>query len=59
MIQSEIQRRENRIKTIRENDVWEYRKEPPKDWNKPLPEWLLERDKVSNLKDKQNKRKSN
>lgn len=59
MIQSEIQRKENRIKTIRENDTWEYRKEPPTDWNKPLPEWLLERDKVSNLKNKENKRKSN
>lgn len=22
--------------------MWKKRKEPPKDWNKPLPEWLNE-----------------
>ncbi|CAF0822328.1 unnamed protein product [Didymodactylos carnosus] len=27
------------------NNVWEYRTEPPSDWNSPLPEWAVKRAK--------------
>lgn len=36
-----------RIQTIRENNVWELRKEPPSDWNAELPDWAKERVKES------------
>lgn len=32
-----------RIQTIRDNNVWELRKEPPSDWNAELPDWAKER----------------
>ena len=32
-----------RIDSIKKNDVWELRKEPPSDWNAPLPDWANER----------------
>lgn len=31
------------------NKVWRNRREPPKDWNKPLPEWIRQRDEHSYL----------
>lgn len=40
MIESERKRRRERLLAHYNNDVWEKRKEPPKDWNKPLPEEL-------------------
>lgn len=38
IIHSERQRRLKRLEAHYKNDVWEKRKEPPPDWNKPLPE---------------------
>ncbi len=36
-----------RIDSIKANDVWELRKEPPSDWNSSLPDWAAERIKSS------------
>ncbi|CAF0838259.1 unnamed protein product [Brachionus calyciflorus] len=30
-----------RVESIIKNDVWLLRKEPPSDWNAPLPDWAL------------------
>ncbi|XP_066995567.2 synaptic plasticity regulator PANTS [Anabrus simplex] len=38
VIESEKQRRYNRLSAHYRNDVWEKRKEPPENWNVPLPE---------------------
>lgn len=43
--ENELARR--RIESIKNNDVWELRKEPPSDWNDPLPDWAAERVKDS------------
>lgn len=40
LIESEKQRRFARLSANYANDVWERRKEPPKNWNAPLPEWM-------------------
>ena len=32
-----------RIESIKNNDVWEARTEPPSDWNAPLPDWAAQR----------------
>ena len=37
MVDREKVRMEERLKTHKENDVWEPRTSPPEDWNKPLP----------------------
>lgn len=61
VIRSEKYRRHQRLKAHYENDIWEVRKEPPKDWNNPLPEWMQKRDentylaiKAQELKDSTN-----
>ncbi|XP_023030129.1 synaptic plasticity regulator PANTS [Leptinotarsa decemlineata] len=40
LIESEKNRRKERLLPHYMNDVWEKRKAPPEDWNKPLPEYL-------------------
>ena len=42
-------RLEERLKPHINNTVWEKRDSPPPDWNKPLPDYLLERQKNSYL----------
>ncbi|CAA9994911.1 unnamed protein product, partial [Nesidiocoris tenuis] len=49
LIDSELKKREVRLKAHRANDVWEKRTEPPSDWNGPLPPWIAERAKSSYL----------
>ncbi|XP_017778954.1 PREDICTED: UPF0545 protein C22orf39 homolog [Nicrophorus vespilloides] len=41
LIKSEINRRKERLQAHIENDVWGKRKEPPSDWNRPLPEEMV------------------
>ncbi|CAH0555346.1 unnamed protein product [Brassicogethes aeneus] len=41
LIKSEKKRRLQRLLPHYANDVWERRKTPPEDWNKPLPEHML------------------
>lgn len=36
LIESELARKEKRFAQSRANDVWEYRAEPPSDWNRPV-----------------------
>ncbi|KAL6264906.1 hypothetical protein P5V15_005000 [Pogonomyrmex californicus] len=40
LIQSEKQRRLNRLQSHYQNNVWERREKPPENWNAPLPEWM-------------------
>lgn len=40
LIDSEKQRRKERLLPHYQNDIWERRKTPPEDWNKPLPDFL-------------------
>lgn len=40
LIKSETIRRINRMKSHYLNTTWKKRKNPPEDWNKPLPEWM-------------------
>lgn len=40
IIKSEQSRRHERLKAHYQNDIWERRTEPPKEWNKPLPEYI-------------------
>lgn len=49
VIESETQRLRKRLKAMYENDVWEYRDEPPADWSKPLPEWMQKQNEGSYL----------
>lgn len=49
LIESEQNRRRERLAPHYNNTVWKKREVPPKDWNKPLPEWMEERNKNSFL----------
>ncbi|XP_022190703.1 UPF0545 protein C22orf39 homolog [Nilaparvata lugens] len=49
LINSEMKRREERLKPFKENEVWENRTSPPENWNSPLPPWLEEEYKNSYL----------
>lgn len=49
VIKSELERREKRLKPYRENDIWTKRDGPPEDWSKPLPEFMIERNRNSYL----------
>ena len=40
MIESEKERRQERLKGHYNNNVWERREAPPEDWKKPLPDYL-------------------
>lgn len=42
LVDHERERIVARVKDATNNNVWEYRTEPPEDWNKPLPPSLLE-----------------
>lgn len=44
IIEREKERRQARLKAARGNDVWEYRREAPEDWNKEMPKWTKERE---------------
>lgn len=49
LIASENKRRMQRLLPHYKNDVWTKRKEPPENWNCPLPEHLCEEYKGSYL----------
>ncbi|CAG2162818.1 unnamed protein product [Oppiella nova] len=59
VIESEMRRKEERLETMKANDVWEYRSEPPTDWRKPLPDWFVQRNQFSLLSRKQKERQNN
>lgn len=40
IIENENVRRKDRMKSHFNNDTWTKRKNPPEDWNKPLPEYI-------------------
>lgn len=40
LVESEKKRRKDRIISHYNNNVWTKRKEPPENWNAPLPEYL-------------------
>lgn len=40
VIESEKNRRNDRLRGHYSNTVWEKRDSPPEDWNKELPEWF-------------------
>lgn len=46
VIESEKERRNERLRGHYKNTVWEKRDTPPDDWNKPLPESLQSNDEV-------------
>lgn len=43
IIEHEAQRRKERMKAHYGNNVWEKRKNPPEDWNKPLPDHISQK----------------
>lgn len=49
VIESENKRYQERKNAAIENDVWEYRKQPPESWNAPMPDWMIEKKKNSLL----------
>ena len=51
VIANERIRRQERLETIRRNDVWKYRTTPPNSFNRPLPEHMM-RNAVPNMPDK-------
>ncbi|GAB0090922.1 UPF0545 protein C22orf39 homolog [Sergentomyia squamirostris] len=40
LLDSEEERRRKRMRDHYNNDVWQKRTSPPKDWSTPLPEWF-------------------
>lgn len=40
IIDSEKVRRHDRLKAHYKNNVWEKRKQPPPEWNQPLPDYI-------------------
>lgn len=52
LIESELKRKANRIKVHLENDTWTKRDNTPSDWSKPLPDFMVERNKNSYLERK-------
>lgn len=59
MISSELDKIKVRFAQSAANDIWVYRKEPPKDWNKPLPEWIQKRYQNSYLNEIQKRMEKN
>lgn len=49
IVQSELNRRAARFKAHYDNDVWTKRESPPADWAKPLPDFMVERNKNTYL----------
>lgn len=54
LITSELNRRTKRLTAHYDNDVWKKREHPPDDWEKPLPDFMEERNKSSFLEIKTN-----
>ncbi|XP_072943445.1 synaptic plasticity regulator PANTS [Epargyreus clarus] len=52
LIISEKKRRLQRLKAHYMNDTWKKRAAPPADWDKPLPEWMRQRDENTYLAQK-------
>ena len=53
MLDIERQRKAERIKLARANDVWEYRTSPPPEWSAPLPDYSeIERQRNRNAEQK-------
>lgn len=52
IIDNEDKRKQERMQAHNDNDVWRKRKNPPEDWNKPLPEHLARRYENSYLEQK-------
>ncbi|RWS14887.1 hypothetical protein B4U79_09260 [Dinothrombium tinctorium] len=51
VLDNESKRQQKRKDSLTANNVWKYRQTPPEDWNKPLPQWLIERTKGSYLEE--------
>lgn len=49
VLDSEANRRTNRLRAHYQNNTWTKRDAPPADWAKPLPEWLVEKNKNTYL----------
>ncbi|XP_075992858.1 synaptic plasticity regulator PANTS [Anticarsia gemmatalis] len=49
VINSEKNRRMERLRAHYRNDTWEKRDSPPEDWAKPLPDWMVKRDENTYL----------
>lgn len=49
VINSEIDRRTIRMQAHYENNIWRKRINPPADWNKPLPDWLIKKNQNTYL----------
>lgn len=49
VVKSEDERFISRMKASQANDVWTYRSSPPRDWNKPLPDFMEQRRLKSTL----------
>ncbi|XP_013794198.1 UPF0545 protein C22orf39 homolog [Limulus polyphemus] len=56
VLESERNRIIQRQAASQANNIWELRKEPPEDWNKPLPDWMQKEHEYSYLKLKQKER---
>lgn len=54
IIDSEVDRRTARMRAHYQNNVWSKRQAPPADWKKPLPEWLLKKNRNTYLEVKAN-----
>lgn len=49
LINSEKNRRLERLRAHYRNDTWKKRDAPPEDWAKPLPEWMAKRNENTYL----------
>lgn len=61
LINSENERRRERLRGHYGNKVWKKRETPPENWNAPLPDWLqerIEKSKLYNLHKEEEKRKA-
>lgn len=59
IIKSELNRRAIRLKAHYDNDIWTKREAPPDDWARPLPEFMIERNKNTYLDLKNKEYKEN
>lgn len=65
VIKSEMKRRDERMQAHLDNTTWTKRDKPPDDWNKPLPDWMAQRNehtylaiKAQELRDEEEKAKA-
>ncbi|PAA55417.1 hypothetical protein BOX15_Mlig005780g2, partial [Macrostomum lignano] len=49
LVLSEMRRRHARLRAMTGNDVWQYRDQPPAEWNSPLPSGAAEASTVDRL----------